>query len=456
MSLSEIVNVTITTTNPGVTQAGFGVPLIATPSPSWTEHTREYSDLTGVVADFAATTPEYLAAQAMFAQSPTLPKIKIGRMNTAPTQVHVITVISVVNSQLYEVNVFYAGVLQKASFTSDGSATNDEIVDGLVAAINALAAPDVGATATATGSSGSHVVTLTADATKTWRAVEPLNSTSPTLVPALLSVAETTADPSTLTTSDLDAIVADSDDWYGLVLLYKSSAILLAAAGWIETKKKLLITASADTKIATEAVSTAEDVFEELLDASRARTAPFYHPRLYEFPDAAEVARFFPIDPGGDNWRLKTLSGVTPQTYTSTQTTNMKAKRANFYYTLGGVNVVGGDGKVSDNEYIDVIRFLDWYEARLSERIVNRLLSANKIPYTDAGIAVIEGEVRAQNKEGIDAGGISPDPAPTVTVPKAASVSGADKTARLLKNVNTTWTLAGAINSLKVNVQVNA
>jgi hypothetical protein len=197
-------------------------------------------------------------------------------------------------------------------------------------------------------------------------------------------------------------------------------------------------------------------VAEELLDAARVRTAPMYHSRNYEFLDVARAARFFAVNPGSDNWIYKSMSGVTPVVFTEQQKTNMKAKMCSWYYTLGGVNVIGGEGKVSSGEYIDVVRGLDWYEARLGERIVNRLLSADKIPYTDGGIAIIENEVRAQNKEGIAAGLIAADPAPTITVPKAADVDAGDKTSRTLNNVFTSWTLAGAIDKLTVNVNVSA
>ena len=454
--LTAIVDITISTTNPGVTRAGFSNPLIATPNPSWTEHVRSYTGLTGVATDFATTTAEYAAAAAVFAQSPTVKKLLIGRMGHKPTQVHVIKVESVKNTTAYRVRAWAAGVLQTATYTSDGSATNDEIAAGLASALNALAAPDIGFTSAATGAGGSQVCTVTADAAGNWCSIEVMAEVTDTQVSALLSVKETEVDPSTSTSADLDAIKADSDDFYGVVLLFKSYDISVAAAGWAETNKKLLILSTADTVVATESISTAEDVAEQLLDQARAQTGPMYHPRSYEFFDAAEMGRFFAIPPGKENWRMKALSGVTPVVYTDTQITNMEAKRCNYYYEIGGSNAIGGKGKVSSGQYIDVVRGLAWYEARLGERIVNRLLSLEKLPYTDAGIAIIENEIRAQNKEGIDQGLIADSPAPTVTVPKAADVSDADKLARELNGVSTTWTLAGAINKIFVNVQVNA
>ena len=70
MPLSDIVSVTISTQNPGVTQAGFGVPLILSQTVAWVERSRVYTDIDGVVADVAATTPEYAAANKIFSQTP--------------------------------------------------------------------------------------------------------------------------------------------------------------------------------------------------------------------------------------------------------------------------------------------------------------------------------------------------------------------------------------------------
>jgi hypothetical protein len=461
MSLADVVTVNVSLQGPGVTEPGFGIPLLLSYTPTWQERTRTYTSIAGVEADFAATTPEFLAAEAAFSQKFQPTAFMIGRGANKPTQVHTITIKTVISTAgfVYKVNVFYLGVLQSASFTTVGSDTNDTIVAGLVSAINALAAPALASTATATGTIGSHIVTITANtpASNTWIAVEPLASSvtsTGTGVADTMEVAQTTADPGVLT--DLDNIFQESDLWYGLLLLFKSSATVLAAAGFVESNLRLFVVSSADTQCATVADSSASDVLHALKAASRARTAPGYHPRDYEFFDAAEVGRWFPISPGGDNWRMKTLSGPTPVAYTATHKTNLKAKHANYYYIFGGLNVVGGEGTVSDNEYIDVIRGIDWWSARVSSRIANLVIQSEKVPFTDAGIAKVEAEVRAQNDEGIAAGLINPSPKPLVSAPLAADVSSSDKQSRTLNNVRTSWVLAGAINHLVVNANVTA
>lgn len=518
MSLADIVNVTFTLQNPGVTAAGFGVPLIVSHTANWAERTRTYSSLSAVGVDFGAATPEYLAAQKMFSQTTGIQQIMIGRAANKPTQQYDVGAASVVVNGVYKLraacdNGSNVWTSQEADYTANpatawasgtaytqgqvvvndspakyyvcitsgtsagsggptgtladitdntvhwmyaggsatvGTTTNDAIVYGLKLLVDALAAPALPVTTSLQGSVGSKTLRLTASAAGTFFIVEALDMN-------YLSVAQDHADPGIA--ADLAAIKQASSAWYGLVTLYNSSLLVQAAAAWVEANTKLYIVASSDSTIATVAYSVGgADVFNKLFDAAYARTGPIFHTAPDDFADAAEIARWFPIDPGGDDWRLKTLTGVTIKAYTDTWITNIKAKCANYYSDLGGANVVQGEGKVSANEYIDVIRFRDWYVARLQERIANLLIQAEKIPFTDAGIALVEKEIKAQNSAGVRAGGIAPNTADTpivVTVPSLASISSADKQARWLKGVTSTWTLAGAIHKLSVTVQAS-
>ncbi len=523
MPLSDIVNVTVTTQNPGVTRAGFGVPLILSQTAAWVERQRVYTTIEGVLADFAATTPEYNAAVGIFSQSPRPTKLRIGRASTNPiTQRWAVAVAAVAAASVYKLYDSDAtGAKQTVSYTAlasiawahsaaarvpgdlisndtgklyicitggvDGNAggptgTNADIVDGaahwmyagaggvgvasndailynLMLGLNALVAPPA-TTNSLQGVAGSKTLRVLANTTAVWVGIEIDD-------PNLLALTQDHAAPTGggLAT-DLSAIQNENNDWYGLITLYNSSAYVAAAAAWAETQQKIYVPATNDTASATTADVGATDVLHNLKAASYARSAGFFHPRAFDFADASEMGRFFPIAPGGDNWRLKTLSGVTAgwgngQQYTATQIQNLKDRRANFYYILAGVSLIGGDGKVAANEYIDVVRGRDWWVARVGERLANLLIQNEKIPYTDDGIGLVEAEVRAQNDEGIEAKLINPGsppgiPAPTVSVPKSGAVSTADRQARTLNNVNTSWVLAGAINFLQVNATITA
>jgi hypothetical protein len=126
--LSDVVSITVSTQNPGVTQAGFGVPAIVSHSAAWAERSRSYADLSEVASDFATTTVEYLAASQIFAQSPTVEEMKILRASGKPTQRYAIGVAPTsapapVVGAVYAAKIKTAGQdYQTASYTAVGAA----------------------------------------------------------------------------------------------------------------------------------------------------------------------------------------------------------------------------------------------------------------------------------------------------------------------------------------------
>jgi hypothetical protein len=424
MPISDIVNVQITASSTGVAQAGFGVPMILSPNVSWIERTRTYSGIDGVALDFAATTPEYRAANAAFSQNPRPASIMIGRLANKPTQRRTITPVAV-NSAVYTIRVGTATF----SFTADSSATQAEIVTGLIALINA-GTDNLTATGTTT-------LVLTADTAGGWDDVQVSDIT-------LLSLAQDHADPGV--TADLDAIALEDSTWYGIINLYNSAAMVTAIAAWAESHGKIFLYATQDSKCALDAFSGATDIMKTLNTSAYARTAGMYHPSNGAFADAAWAGRCLPLQPGSETWALKTLAGVAATKLTDTWRTNILAKRGNIYVTLAGRNITEF-GTVADNEYIDVVRFSDWLKARIAESVFGALSDAlnAKVPYTDRGIAALAAEVRGVLKEGADVGGLVADSI-VVSVPKAADALPADKTARVLKNLNFSATLQGAIH----------
>ena len=115
-------------------------------------------------------------------------------------------------------------------------------------------------------------------------------------------------------------------------------------------------------------------------------------------------------------------------------------------------------------EFIDIIHGVDWLQARMEERIFSRLVNLPKVPFTNAGIAIIENEIRAVLENGIRVGLLSPDPIdPTsddrkrrtqpyiITVPQATEVPVNDRAERHLTGITFEARVAGAVH--KVTVQ---
>lgn len=434
MALSDIVSVTITSSTAGVTQAGFGVPLILSVNATFTERVRFYTSLAGVGADFATTTPEYLAASAIFAQSPAPSRIAVGRRALKPTQDWRISLAAAPTAgEVYSLTVGSTAVSVTAG--SGTFCVNDTVIAQLVAAIGSV----TGYTVSAAGTGGSKYVKILSNTAGNFLNVNVDDV-------GKLLVEQVQADPGIAT--DLAAIYLEDSTWYCVLDFFPSEAEGAALAAWVESNEKMCIIATNQSTICTVASAGATDLAKDLATSAYARTAVIYQSTPSDFADCAWAGKCLPYDPGEETWKFKTLAGVAADTFTATHETNLNAKKCNYYTTVGGVNITMGTpgGTTASGEYIDVIRFRDWLKARIAERIYGRLVNSAKIQFTDAGIAVIEAEIRAQLKEGIEVGGLAASPAPTVTVPAAADVSANDKAARRLTGVTFTATLAGAIH----------
>jgi hypothetical protein len=454
MPLSDIVSISITSETAGVSQAGFGTPLIlAGDCPGgFTERVRTYTDLSGLSADgFSVNGATYKLATRLLAQNPRPDRFMVGRLANKPTQAWDIDLGSagILNSKKYQLQVVDpTGLTQNAIFTTDGSATEAELWVGLAAAFNTLTGPTV----TATSAGGDTHMTLVADVAGTWHGISVLDPDGQYDGGVYMSIVRTEADAGMA--ADLAAIAAANSDWYAVLSPFSSKAVNAVVSTYCEANRKVFLGDVQDSATVTAAAG-GTDQADDAHDGALARTALIYHPDNAAFAAAAWAGRCLPLDPGSETWKFKTLAGVVTYPITPTHQVNLEAKQCNYYYRVAGVNITS-QGVVSAGEYIDVIRFRDWLEARLSERVFGVLVNNKKVSYTDRGIALIEAEVRAQLKEGISVGGLTEDPAPTVTIPKASAAAGIDRTARLLRNVKFTATLAGAIHKLTIQGTITA
>jgi hypothetical protein len=441
------VIVTVSVDSLGAARAEFGTILFLSYSAPFAERTRKYSSTLGVAADWPdPSSPERLAAAAVFSQTPRPREIVIGRGELPPTQVYVLTVEAVRNEHTYKVNVRGEGFVGGAAeFTSDASATNDEIVAGLVAALNAIA--DNNYTAAATGGAGSQVVTVTADAAGDWFALE--------VNPFDLRSEMTHADPGVAT--DLDAILLHDNGWYALGTFFNSSAYSVAAAAWTQgTGSKIYLPDFPETGAILDSVGTGDDGPKNLFSLGYSRTAATYHPRAWQMVNAAWMGRSLAIAAGGETWKFKRLAGVEPiAQMTDTHHDNLLARKCNWYEAVAGIpmmmngTLVGGDFV-----YIDVVRALDWFVDDLSKSVLEAIAGPDRIPYTDPGIAVVEAAVRGSVLRAKRRGVLADDPEPQIEIPLVANVSTADKVARHLADVKVSGVIQGAIHSVAVTVSV--
>jgi hypothetical protein len=384
--------------------------------------------------------------------------------------------------------VYHNGV--EAKYTTDTDPIVAEITAGLAAAIDPAAwvtltsyavgdyvtndtTPIKNYICTKAGDSGATGPTGTGsgieDGTCTWDYIGPKSAITATDNSTDVTVeADTVADAFTMYVADIDqldivditpngspdgiveditAVRAINDDWYAAVLTNKGKAVITAAAAHIETLNKIMFVASLDSDILDSSVS--DDIASTLSTASYDRTAVIYHYKAnLQYADAAWLGLGLPYDPGSITWAFKELAGVDTMQLNPTRVTTLRSKSCNFYAATG--EDFTQDGKVASGEWIDVIRTIDWTEARIQEGVVAALKNAKKIPFTDKGATQVQNRVEAVLREGVGNDAFRETPAPYCTVPKIADVSAADKANRLLPDVFFFAELAGAIHKTEI------
>lgn len=426
--ITEIVYVNITRETAAVDRAAFNIPMFLTNTTAFSERARSYTSLTAVAADFRSTAAAYLAAQAFFGQDTKPPSIVIGRR-----QVNSVTVsFTVTNSTLYTLTINGTAV----NYTSDSSATAAEIASGLTTAFSATSISGITCT---NNLNGTLTIGVSAAGTA-WSIVATTNVTLANVTPT-----ETWAEAIT-------AVQTQNDTWYGLTVATRVQSEIEALAPVVEAMDKIYITASSDAAITTSATT---DLGSTTHAAAYDRTAVLYSGvAATVYPECAWMGSQLPQTPGSNTWKFKTLSGVTVDRLTATQISNSKTKKANIYRTIGGQPITS-EGTMASGEYIDIMIFVDWLKARMQERIYSRLKNLLKIPYTAAGLTIIENEIRAVLAEGINNGGLSASPAPRVVMPDVATIDVNLKALREVEGIKFYATLAGAIHKVSIEGTVS-
>lgn len=255
---------------------------------------------------------------------------------------------------------------------------------------------------------------------------------------------------------DLDDINNANNTWYALIATTRDVPTVKAIAAWTETRIKLFGTSSSDTDIINVPAGTdTTSIAAYLNQLGYVRTFVMYHQDADDdFPEAAWFGRVLPLEPGSETWKFKTLAGISYSNLTTTQSNNALAKKANTYEFVAGTGITA-NGTVAQGEYIDVVRGIDWLTARIQQFVFSVLVQNPKVPYTDAGITVIQSEVMRALALGVSNDFLTNDPAPVVTVPRASAVPPADKAARILRNVKFTATLSGAIHAVVIRGTVS-
>ena len=448
------IQITVTGDAPPVAAVSFGLVLFiaaaGTLGVGFTERVRSYTDTESAVADTDLSEAAQDAVAACFSQPLHVDRCQIGRVEIDVAQVHTVTVTTAADGVWSIPITLFDGTTITASFTASGSALDSAIATGLRAAITtALAVAHDGTPSDLTPSGAGAAVVITADVAgngfTVGTVVDPGSGTH-------TSVA-TTANRSIK--DGLDAILAEDPSFYAFTIAAQGEVQHARALAWAEANKKVYLGQTIDADVITSAT---DDIASTAKGLNYNQGAVMHHQQAAEFAAFAWLCFWLQANPDvkSTDASYRTLSGVTPGTYTAGQIAYMDGKNCNYYSSFKGRGATF-PGKMASGLYFDQRLLRDWFKARLEEAFANKLFTVHnansKIPYTNKGLQSLVAVAKSIVEWGITAGHFDGTLGYEVTTAKVSAVPGSDKAGKIAR-ITTTVYESGSIQKITLTAYV--
>lgn len=443
-NIDRIVNVQIALNTTGVSKEGFSTMLVLGAHLNSLARVVSYTSVDDMIADgFLSTDPTYLAVNDAFSQTPRPKEVKVGRR-----QVDTININTVKATK----DATYAITISSKDNTGNVTDTKYEFINSgetsdaaaVLAGLKDKITADTKAIVNATVADSLLKITIK-------------NSGTAFKIKLTDNLTYEIADTTETIAKSMEMITAEDNNFYGICMVSRKEQDILDMATWTESHIKLFGTSIAQAGAKDASVN--NDIGSQLKANNYYRTFWFYHEKAdTDFPECACMARCFAVNPGGETWANKKLAGVLTDPLTKTEYDAITSKNGNTFEDVRSTSITQ-NGKVAAGEWIDVIRFRDWLQEEISVNIFNVMINRDKIPYTDAGIAIIENQIRAALNLGQDRGGIAPTEYDelgnenlgyTVSVPLAVNIPANSKASRILEDISFTARLTGAIHAVEI------
>lgn len=251
----------------------------------------------------------------------------------------------------------------------------------------------------------------------------------------------------------------EAGGWYGIALskTFNDKATLEETVKWTESNKKLFGFTFTEDELPVDTTN----YFRSFAAYGGGVPDVDEQPVENNYITLAMMAKCFGYDPGSETWALKALSVISPCKLSTTMKKYCDDNNITYFTTYAKKNITSSiGGKVLGNEWVDTIRFRDWLQNDMQERVFNLLVLNQKVPYTDEGITAVEGKMEESLKAGQDVGGIAPTeyddddneiPGYTITVPSSSDLTDTQKASRKLEGCKFTAKLAGAIQAVDIS-----
>lgn len=262
----------------------------------------------------------------------------------------------------------------------------------------------------------------------------------------------------------LTAIQEIDDTWYAMGALaeFRDLTITEDMADAIESRRKMFLIATNDTNVLVSGSTSTSSYYVK--NANYKRTGFIYHDNAILYPDFSWMGQELPKDLGSTNWSFKTLAGIADGAsvnipavvLTEAQKNAAEEVNCNLYSSVLGstftyLGTMGGGKNVDkEGEFIDIVRNIDFLQARVEEGLMSLLLEKDIIPFTNAGITTVDNRLKSRLDEYGVKQGILVQGSVVTFFPKRSEVSASDRDDRLLPDGTFQAELSGGINKVVV------
>jgi hypothetical protein len=450
--LDGIIKVSISRETQAITRAGFGVPAIIAefPTSQTTPVFDRYRFYTGITAmadeGWSSGDAVYDAATILFSQNPKVSRIMVGRKDSGDDDwTEAFNEIQLASQDWYTFSIIASNA---GTVVFDIDFVTGNLIDFT---INGTAVTQVPFNATQAATMADLKTQIETDITDSTVTIDTGDPNTRTLIIEVFG---------DIGVESVSVVVTGGGTQPVGAITYVNEDDYKEAAAWAQTQKKIFFFSSSSAAIKDP--GSTSDIAYFMKNTGYDRTATCYHiasqgdadPAYFECGMQGEA---LPYDPGSQTWAFKTISGVAAYNLTGSEEIAMigtaenptSGKNVNIYTTKAGVNITQW-GQVASGEYIDIMRGLDWVEARIQEELYLNLLNTRKVHFTDEGILTMTNAVESVLDEAARQG-IAVKETITVTAPAIEDIPTGDRLARHLPDVEFSFTLQGAIHSVEVN-----
>lgn len=417
LPVSGVVNVTVNMAPRAAAGRNFGAFIVIGSSDviDVDERIRSYASIDDVVTDFGTTTPEYLAAQAFFSQSPKPSEMQIARWALAPTNGAIRGRVLTQDEQ--GIDAFKAITDGAFSIRIDGSEVqvsgvnlqDESNLDGVAEKISQ-----------ALQSKGTCVwdtmrFTIKSASTGTSSSVSSVSSTQLSQLLGLDSGTVTVAGQADESLADAMAVLMDYPTWYmAYVAAPVEQADVLAAAGIIEAASPSRIIGFT-TQSTDEIDPTKDDSLGAQLKALGYNRTMLMYSSQNAHACASIMGRMSTVDFDGSNTsitlKFKQCPGVASENLRTSQADALSEHNVNVFAAYDNDTAILQEGVMSGGLFIDEIHGLDWLQNAVQTDLWNLLYTTTtKIGQDEPGIerilSVISGTLDRAVTNGLVAPGV--------------------------------------------------